>query len=231
MSTKLTILAFFIFLAGLGLLLYSFIQIVSGLQKSKRRAYASVRSNIWLRVTLISAGMVFIVLSQAFFWFNSSLRDYHVLNRNIPLAQVSFIDSENDKPRMFLHTFNASNRPVLANEILLDDSLFQIEIEVIKFKNLGNLFGLNEFYRFSRLIYISDYDQALEDFKSVPLHDNGAKVTNVIRGMKTFITLAHTRTVLTDPMTLDSGETFEISYNDMGLLEVNSEYALSHKQE
>lgn len=231
MSTKLTILAFFIFLAGLGLLLFTFVQIVSGLKQASRRAYSENKNSIWIRVILITSGIALIILAQAFFWFNSSLRDYHVLNRNIPLAQVSFVESQNDKPRMMLATYGEDNRLILSNEILLDDSLFQIEIEVIKFKNLGNLFGLHEFYRFSRLIYIGDFDQGLDDFKSVPLHDDGEELTDVIRDLRKFITIAHTRTVLTDPMELDSSHKFEISYNDMGLLELNPDMAFSQQDE
>ncbi|HEQ97792.1 MAG TPA: hypothetical protein ENO22_00425 [candidate division Zixibacteria bacterium] len=220
MSAKLTLAAFLIFLVGLGLLLFSLLEIIYGLKKSKSQGYAPKKANKWVRAILIVSGLILILVSQSFFWFNSSLKNYFVLNRNIPLAQISFSQSESEKPLLVLQTFDERNRPLLADEVYLDDSAFQIEMEVIKFRRLGNLLGLDELYRFSRVIYIEDYIYSDDQFRTTQLGNEEKSMIGLIKDLKRILPVASTKTILTDPLTLDTSKTVEITYNDLGIIEV-----------
>jgi hypothetical protein len=220
MSAKLTLVAFLIFLVGLGLLLVALIETIYALKKSKSQGYAPKKTKMWVRALLIVSGVILILISQSFFWFNSGLKNYFVLNRNVPLAQISFSQAESEKPSLVLQIFNERNRALLADEIYLEDSAFQIEMEVIKFRRLGNLLGLDEFYRFSRVIYIEDYIYSDDQFETTQLGNEDQSMIGLIKDMKRFLPVASTKTILTDPITLDTSRTVEISYNDMGIIEI-----------
>ncbi len=148
------------------------------------------------------------------------MKNYFVLNRNVPLAQISFSQPENEKPSLVLQIFDERNRALLADEIYLEDSAFQIEMEVIKFRRLGNLLGLDEFYRFSRVIYIEDYIYSDDQFETTQLGNEERSMIGLIKDMKRVLPVASTKTILTDPITLDTSRTVEISYNDLGIIEI-----------
>ena len=46
-------------------------------------------------------GIMFIMIAQGVFWFNLNLKAYSRLHKNIPLARISFRESESERPRMF----------------------------------------------------------------------------------------------------------------------------------
>ncbi|MBD3217145.1 MAG: hypothetical protein GF310_02635 [candidate division Zixibacteria bacterium] len=231
MSAKLTLLAFLIFLAGLGLLIFSLLEIIYALKKSQSQGYGSKKPKMWVRILLISSGVILIFISQSFFWFNSSLKNYFVLNRNIPLAQITFSQSETEKPRLILQTYDDENRRRLADEILLDDSAFQIELEVIKFRRLGNLLGLDELYRFSKIIYIEDYIDSDDKFKTARIGNEESSLVGLIKDMKKVFPVANTKTILTDPLKLDTSKAVEITYNDMGIVEILEEGVYSEENQ
>ncbi|NIP42337.1 MAG: hypothetical protein GWO41_05195 [candidate division Zixibacteria bacterium] len=93
-------------------------------------------------------------------------------------------------------------------------------MEVIKFRRLGNLLGLDEFYRFSRVIYIEDYIYSDDQFETTQLGNEERSMIGLIKDMKRVLPVASTKTILTDPITLDTSRTVEISYNDLGIIEI-----------
>lgn len=219
MSSNLTLIAFLVFLAGFGLLLFGLAELIIALKRSKTKSMAACKSNWILRSVLFACGLFLIIASQSVFWFNSNLKTYSHLAKNIPLARISFVQSELERPRLILERFDENNEPIIANEILLEDTLVQIEMEVIKFKKLGNLFGLNEIYRFTRLIYISDPDAYKDEYRSVPLGSQDSSITEFLRSIRKVVRVANQRTMLTDPFRLDTSLTLELSCDDMGLLQ------------
>ena len=220
MSNNLTLIAFLVFLAGFGLLLFSLAELIMALKRSKTGNMTSPKSNWILRAVLFASGLFLIIISQSVFWFNSNLKNYSHLTKNIPLARISFVESETERPRMILERFDENNQPMIADEILLEDTLIQVEMEIIKFKKLGNLFGLNEIYRFTRLIYLSDPDAYKEEYWTIPLGSQDNSITDFLKGIKKIVSVANHRTVLTDPFRLDTTQTLELSCNDMGLLQM-----------
>jgi hypothetical protein len=209
-----------VFLSGFGLLLFGLAELILALKRSKTGRMTSPKSNWILRVILFASGLFLIFISQSAFWFNSNLKTYSHLTKNIPLARISFVESEMERPRMILERFDENNQPIIANEILLEDTLVQIEMEVIKFKKLGNLFGLKEVYRFTRLIYLSDPDTYKEEYRTIPLGSQDNSISEFLMGMKKIINIANQRTILTDPFKLDTTCALELSCNDLGLLQI-----------
>jgi hypothetical protein len=231
MSNNLTLIAFLVFLAGFGLLLFSLAELIMAFRRSKSRRMTSAASNWILRVVLFASGLFLIIISQSVFWFNSNLKTYSHLTKNIPLARISFVESDIERPRMILERFDENNQPIIADEILLEDTLIQIEMEVIKFKRLGNLFGLNEIYRFTRLIYLSDPGAYKEEYRAIPLGSRDNSITDFLAGIKKIVGVANTRTMLTDPFKLDTTRAFELSCNDMGLLQMFTSGTYSAEEE
>lgn len=230
MSAKLTIFAFCLFLAGFGLLLFAFAEILMTMRDSKSRKFTGKKGKLWVRVTLIASGVVLIFISQSLFWFNSNLRSYFALNKNVPLAKISFSESEFEKPRLILQTFDDKNRPMIADEIILEDTAFQIEMEVIKFRKLGKLFGLNELYRFSRIIYLSDYVNSDDEYRITQLGSNENNIPGLIKSIRKIVPLANYKTVLTDPLKLDNNRAYEVTYNDLGIIELLTDVAYSQEE-
>jgi hypothetical protein len=222
MSTKLTLLAVCLFIVGLSLLLFSFVKLILALRQSKSSNVSSKNENVWLRVLLLVSGIVMVLLSQSFFWFNSNLKSYSILNNDNYLARISILRSDLDKPRLILEAFTKDNRLELSDDIILEDSLFQIEMEVIRFKRLGNLLGLHDYYRFSRLIYLSGYQENEDDYISIQLGSKESKLPGVISGLRKVLKIAHYNTFLTDPLTLGDIDSMTVSFSDVGLLEMTS---------
>ena len=233
MSTKLSLFAFLFFLAGFGLVIFSFIRLLLGLQASKVKSFAIKKGNVALRIVIFISGVLLILFAQACFWFNSSLKAFLPLHKNVPMARISFIGSDLEKPRMIMETFDNQLNPLMANELFLNDTLFQIELEVIRFKNLGKLMGLDEIYRFSRLIYLSDYQENMEEQLWHPLGNEDNKVVSTLEGIKKIVTVAHSKKILTDPFRLDTLQALDIFYNDQGIAELlpeNSSYIAEEEE-
>ena len=231
MSPYLTLFGFLVFLVGFGLLLFSLIELLMGIKQSKSEAIRTKKKSIFLRSIFFASGLVLIIISQGIFWFNSNLKVYSGLSKDIPLARISFRESETERPRMFLETFDEENQPILADEILLEDTLLQLEMEIIKFRKLGNLFGLREIYRFTRLIYVSDPAAYKEEYQTTQLGHRDESVSNFIKGIKKVIGLAYHKTILSDPFSMDTSIVLEISYNNRGILEMFSEETFTSNEE
>jgi hypothetical protein len=230
MSAKLTIFAFCLFLAGLGLLLFAFAEILMTMKNAKSRKFTGKSGKLWVRIILITSGIVFVFVSQSLFWFNSNLRSYFTLNKNVPLAKITFRESEFERPRLILQTYDDKNRPMIADEIMLEDTAFQIEMEVIKFRKLGKFFGLNELYRFSRIIYISDYVNSDDELKTTKLGSYENNIPGLIKTIRKVMPLANYKTVLTDPLKLDNTRAYEVTYNDLGIIELLTDVAYSQEE-
>jgi hypothetical protein len=230
MSAKLTVFAFCLFLAGFGFLLFAFVEILMTMKNAKSRKFTGKGGKLWVRIILITFGVILIFISQSLFWFNSNLRNYYALNKNVPLAKISFRESEFERPRLILQTFDDKNRPLIADEIMLEDTAFQIEMEVIKFRKLGNMFGLNEVYRFSRIIYISDYVNSDDELKTTRLGNYENNIPGLIKKIRKIFPLANYKTVLTDPLKLDNTKAYEVTYNDLGIIELLTDVAYSQEE-
>ena len=184
-----------------------------------------------LRIILFVSGIILILCAQACFWFNSGLKAFQPLHKNVPMARITFVGSEYEKPRLILQTFNNKLEPLMANELFLNDTLFQIELEVVKFKNLGKLMGLNEVYRFSRLIYLSEYEEDYSDQLWHALGNEDNKIVSTLESIKKVVALAHTKKILTDPFRLDTLEALDIFYNDLGIVQLLPENSSNYMAE
>ena len=231
MSTKLSLFAFLFFLAGFGLVIFSFIRLVLGLHALRSKTFAIKTGNVTLRIIIFISGVLLILFAQACFWFNSSLKAFQPLHKNVPMARITFAGSEYEKPRLILQTFDSKLNPLVANELFLNDTIFQIELEVVKFKNLGRLLGLNEVYRFSRLIYLSDYEEDSSDPFWHALGNEDNKIVPTLESIKKVVALAHTKKILTDPFRLDTLQALDIFYNDLGIVELLPENSTKYMAE
>jgi len=218
MSPKLATFAFLIFAVGLGLVIWIFLRVVAGIKERKVNRFDARKENWWLRAIALTFALILIALSQGILWFNSNLRIYMPLDPNIPLARISFYESENERPRMILATFDEQNHPLLADEIFVDDSLFQIEVEILRFKKLGQLFGLQEVYRFSRLLSLSDSEDSSNNQAPISLGSEEVRISDFVKFSKKMVALAYYKRILTDPFRLDRRQMLELSYTDVGLL-------------
>lgn len=213
-------MAFCLFFGGLGLLIFVFLRLILKSKKQPSFKSSAFKHKLIINGVISLSGILLILLGQNLLWLNSKLKLYFPLYTNTPLAKVSFVESEYEKPRMILKTFDENNNPLLANEILLNDSLFQLEMQVIRFKKLGNLMGLDELYRFTQVSYISSDPENPNDFLVTPLVDSDRPVIDYLNGVNKFMSIATHKTVLTDPLILDSSHVVEITYNELGTLDL-----------
>jgi hypothetical protein len=222
MSPQLAILAFCLFLAGLGLLLFVFLRLLLKPKKQYSRKKSSFKGRMITNGLIIGGGVVLILLAQNLLWLNSRLNVYFPLYTNAPIAKISFVESEYEKPRMILKTYDENNNPLIASEIILEDTLFQIEMQVIRFKKLGNLLGLHELYRFTQLSYISSNPDHIGEIRTTHLVDPDKPVIDYINNVNKIMSIATHKTVFSDPLVLDSSQVVEITYNDLGTIDMMS---------